>query len=489
MSLERVALASSYDLDDILEFEKALADAPDSKYGPLGQYFDTGRPIIVVRAPARLDCMGGIADYSGATVCELPLDRGVVLGIQARKDRQLVIHSHGIDRDGLIPDVTLSLDDLIKEDRRIRYDRIRQRLSRSPASSWAGYVAGVFPVLMKEQIVEQIPHGATIVLVGNVPLGAGISSSAAVEVATAYAVNLLYELGLDGFGIACLAQKVENHIVGAPCGIMDQVTSALGQEGRLLCLHCQPHDIQQHLPLPDDFHVIGINSNVKHHVGGSQYTSVRVGAFMGLTMILAHLRRTAGLGARVDPFGGYLCNIPSMEFDTAYRAMLPQAIEGQAFLSEYGETADPVTTVEADRSYMVCSRVEHPIYEHERVRDFISLLQAAQRTRLPQFFEMVGKLMYASDWSYTHRCGLGSPETAWIVREVRKLGPAAGFYGAKITGGGSGGTVAVAGDSRMFDHLEHLLVRYANETGITADLFSGASPGALQFGHVVYRKG
>ena len=91
-----------------------------------------------------------------------------------------------------------------------------------------------------------------------------------------------------------LAQMVENQIVGAPCGIMDQVTSALGQEGRLLCLHCQPHTIREHLSLPEDFHVIGINSNVKHHVGGMQYTSVRVGAFMGLAMIQAHLRQTTG---------------------------------------------------------------------------------------------------------------------------------------------------------------------------------------------------
>ena len=74
MSFERLSNPSVSDLDDVLEFEKALANASDSKYGALGTYFDTGRPIIVVRAPARLDCMGGIADYSGATVCELPLD-------------------------------------------------------------------------------------------------------------------------------------------------------------------------------------------------------------------------------------------------------------------------------------------------------------------------------------------------------------------------------------------------------------------------------
>ncbi|MDE2825117.1 MAG: GHMP kinase, partial [Gemmatimonadota bacterium] len=95
--------------------------------------------------------------------------------------------------------------------------------------------------------------------------------------------------------------------------------------------------------------------------------------------------------------------------------------------------------------------------------------------------------MYASDWSYTHRCGLGSAETAWIVRETRKLGVEAGFYGAKITGGGAGGTVAVAGNDRMFDHLDRLMESYGEATGIEAELFTGTSPGAFEFGHRVYR--
>ena len=488
MSLERIVSPSISDLNDVIEFEKALANGLGSMHGPLGDYFDAKHPIFIVRAPARLDCMGGIADYSGATVCELPLDRAVVLAIQGRRDRQVVIHSHGIDRDGLSPDVTLSLDTQGSSKRAIRYGRIREAFSETPGTSWAGYVAGIFPVLLKEGILDKVPHGATIVFTSNIPLGSGISSSAAVEIATVLGVNLLYDLNLEGLELARLAQIVENNIVGAPCGIMDQVTSVLGREGEFLCLHCQPHDIKQHLPLPKDFHVIGMNSNVKHHVGGAQYTSVRVGAFMGLGMILAHLRKTAGLCKQDDPFGGYLCNIPPQEFDAGYRMNLPKSITGRTFLNRYGETPDPVTTVQSEQSYMVRSRVEHPIYEHARVQKFIGLLESSHRTGLDVFLEMAGKLMYASDWSYAHRCGLGAPETAWIVREVRKLGPNAGFYGAKITGGGAGGTVAIAGNSRMFDHLEQLVVRYTNATGLKADLFTGTSPGALQFGHGVFRK-
>lgn len=484
MPLKRVT-DCKYELEDVIEFEKALAGARDSKHGSFDDYFTRGAPIFVVRAPARLDCMGGIADYSGATVCEMPLDRAVVLGIQAREDRKIVIHSEGVDAEGLMADVTIPLSEAASG-RGVNYEVLRQRFAESPATAWAGYVAGAFSVLRGEGLMKRFPHGATIVLVSNIPLGAGVSSSAALEVAAMQAVCLLYEIEIDEMRLASLAQMVENRIVGAPCGIMDQVTSALGREGRLLCLQCQPHTVQEHLALPEGLHLIGINSNVKHHVGGTQYTSVRVGAFMGLAMIQAHLKQVTCRSD--DPFNGYLCNISSFEFETGYRSLLPKKIRGRTFIKNHTDTPDPVTSIDPNFTYKVRSRVEHPIYEHERVESFIAHLKAADRTRQSAFLEGAGRFMYASDWSYTHRCGLGSPETSWIVREIKNMGPKAGFYGAKITGGGSGGTVAVAGNERMFDHLEHLLVRYANRTGIKGELFTGTSPGALEFGHVVYKK-
>ena len=86
---------------------------------------------------------------------------------------------------------------------------------------------------------------------------------------------------LDGVTLARLAQMVENRVVGAPCGIMDQMTSALGVANSLLLILCQPHEVQGTQALPDGVRVFGINSNVKHSVGGTAYTRARVAAFMG----------------------------------------------------------------------------------------------------------------------------------------------------------------------------------------------------------------
>ena len=471
---------------DAAAFEHALACAPDSPHGPLGTRFSVNRPIYVVRAPARLDCMGGVADYSGSLVCEMTLDRAVLMGVQARDDRKVVIHSAGVEALGMTPDVTLALDDLAPGRGDVDYEAIRRGLSKEPDAAWSAYVAGAFSVLQGEGHVDRFPHGATIVLVSDIPLRVGVSSSAALEIAAMHGLNLLYETNLDGMALAVLSQKVENYVVGAACGIMDQVACALGTRGRLLSLLCQPHAVQEEIPVPDGVHFIGINSGIRREIRGSRYTDSRIGAFMGLAIILDRLR--SGNGTAANPLPGYLCNISTAEYVDSYRSLLPSSITGRSFKRRYGDTPDPVTTVDPAVRYKVRSRVEHPVYEHRRVTEFTECIRQAGRTEPAGPLERAGRLMYASDWSYTHRCGLGSAETAWIVREIRKLGVGAGFYGAKITGGGAGGTVAVAGNDRMFDHLDGLLERYGESTGVEARLLAGTSCGAMEFGHRIYRR-
>ncbi|MCY3556184.1 MAG: GHMP kinase [Gemmatimonadetes bacterium] len=471
---------------DAAAFEHALACASDSPFGPLGTRFAAGKPIYVVRAPARLDCMGGIADYSGSLVCEMTLDRAVVMGIQSRDDRKVVVHSAGVDELGLSPDVTLALDDLAPGPGIVDYDTVKQLFSSTPESAWAAYVAGAFTVLQGEGHMDRFPHGATIVLGSNIPLRVGASSSAALEIATMHGLNLLYGINLDGMTLAVLSQKVENHVVGAACGIMDQVTCAMGTRGRLLSLLCQPHTMKEQIPIPDGLQFIGINSGIRREIKGARYTNSRIGAFMGLAILRDQLRSGNGVAAHLRP--GYLCNLSTSEYVRSCRSLLPSTISGRAFMRRYGTTPDPVTAVDPEVVYKVRSRVEHPVYEHRRVTDFTEYIRLSGSSEKPALLERAGRLMYASDWSYTHRCGLGSTETAWIVREIRKLGMKSGFYGAKITGGGAGGTVAVAGNDRMFDHLGPLLERYGEATGIEAEVLTGTSPGALEFGHRIYRR-
>ncbi len=303
-----------------------------------GRFFDGEGPVTAARAPGRLDVMGGIADYSGSLVLESPLAEAAKVGLQKRRDGLLRIRSLGIAREGLAEDCCIPLSDFYSGEGLIAYEAVRCLLTRSPQTRWAAYLAGAFYALLAEGLTGRFPCGANLLLSSDVPLGAGVSSSAAIEVAAMKAIASVFGIGMDGLTLARLCQVVENRVVGAPCGIMDQVTSALGEAGRLLILKCQPHDLLGQAPLPDGCRVMGINSHVKHSVGGSRYTRVRVAAFMGLKIL------TESVGD--DPWGGYLANIAPQEYRDRYARLLPSRIKGSEFLARYGETSDPVTAID-----------------------------------------------------------------------------------------------------------------------------------------------
>ena len=142
-----------------------------------------------------------------------------------------------------------------------------------------------------------------------------------------------------GSELARLCQMAENLVVGAPCGIMDQMTSALGRADALLALHCQPAEVKGFVELPPSIGFWGIDSGIRHAVSGSDYTSVRTGAFMGYRIIAheAGLRVTDrtddGVVQIDDPrWSGYLANITPEEFDRDFASRLPETMRGEDFL-------------------------------------------------------------------------------------------------------------------------------------------------------------
>jgi len=462
---------------DVRRFISALSTT-------LRGYFGQGFPIHVSRAPGRLDVMGGIADYSGSLVLEGTLAEATVCGVQLRNDRVVRIQSANAAAEGLEPEVSASLDDLLPGSGGDPYEVVRDRLAQDRRRGWVAYVAGVFSVLRAEGVLPRFERGATIAMQSDVPLGAGVSSSAALEVAAAMGLLAAYGLNVPGMRLAALCQIVENRVVGAPCGIMDQVTSLLGEAGGLLALRCQPHELEGTVALPSGIRVVGLDTHVKHAVGGSRYTDTRVGAFMGQRIISREMSERG----ESDTTRGYLCNLTPEEYVARWKDSLPSRMTGAAFLARYGKTNDPVTRVIPETTYMIRSRTEHPIYENARVESFREHLRRAGERGVHRVHgvheEMIhaGELMYASNWSYGSRCGMGSRETELVVRMVRRLGPEAGFYGAKITGGGSGGTVAILCKHDTDSALSRLAAEYEERTGRKPRLFLGTGPGALQFG-------
>lgn len=466
----------SNDVDELLDLLATPAGTGDAL--PHG-FFAPRRPLVVARAPGRLDVMGGIADYSGSLVLQLPLAEAALVAVQPADSAGWQVASlpqtpHDAPR--LVTFDSSVVRELLQSD----YAAARDRLRETPTRSWAAYIVGVLLVFARELGVEP-PRDLRILVSSRVPEAKGVSSSAALEVATLRAACALLGLQVEGTEAARLCQLAENLLVGAPCGIMDQMTSAVGRSDELLALLCQPAEVQGFVHLPSSVSVWGIDSGIRHAVSGSDYTSVRCGAFMGYR-ILADLAglpvrptdRQGAVHAEDSRWRGYLANVTAQEFEAEFASRLPSSMLGADFLQRYGGTTDRVTHVDAGRTYAIRQPTAHPIHEHARVRRFRELL--GQPPDASIMTEM-GQLMYASHASYS-ACGLGSEGTDRLVELVRRAGPSAGLFGAKITGGGSGGTVAVLGWSDAGPAVQEIAQRYAAETGHALCIFSGSSPGA-----------
>lgn len=207
---------------------------------------------LTVQAPGRVNLIGEHTDYNDGFVLPCAIDYATVVSCAKRDDRQIRVIA--VDCDG--EQDIFSLDEPI--------------LSH-PTQQWSNYVRGVV-----KHLQQRDPHfgGADLVLSGDVPQGAGLSSSASLEVAVGKAIQTLYHLPLDNVALALNGQEAENQFVGCNCGIMDQLISALGKDNHALLIDCRSLGTRA-VPMPDNVAVVIINSNVKRGLVDSEYNARR----------------------------------------------------------------------------------------------------------------------------------------------------------------------------------------------------------------------
>ena len=265
---------------------------------------------------------------------------------------------------------------------------------------------------------------------------------------------------------------------------MDQITVTSGRQGKLTHILCRPGSIMGEIDVPQGTAFVGINSMVKHSVAGAEYGDVRIGAFMG-KRIINEIRTENGQ----TPIP-YLTELDADSFEKNYRDALPETMIGSEFLTEYKSHDDPITEIQPDAVYRVLGPASHPIHENQRVLKFMDHLKVAASSQNEDAAIAAGECMFGAHDSYRDNCLLSVPEVDFIVDAVRTRGPQQGLYGAKITGGGSGGTVAVFGRKKALAREVPAIAReYKRLTGLDADIFDGTSPGAIEFGSFRYTFG
>lgn len=389
-------------------------------------------------APGRLDFMGGVADYSGSLVLEMPIRATTRVAITPTREDVLRLHSAENGR-AEIPFAELR-GALARE---AGDEELRALLDAAGAPFWARYPAGCLLVFCRAK--GWLPEGGlSFEIRSDVPQGMGVSSSAALEVATLRALAAMAGVGFAGTELAHLGQRAENRLVEAPCGLMDQLTCAYGRPGYLLPILCRPDEIGAPLPLPGGARVVGWPSGVKHAVSESPYARARAATFMG-KKLLEH---------RAGRAWNHAAEIPPSLYARRVEA-LPERLTGAEFLATGLPVDDPLSTVQPETVYPVRAALRFPVEENFRCSLAAALLSSTTGQNREAALSLIGELMLQSHAGYS-AMGLGSPETDRMVDALIDLGPPAGIYGARVSGGGSGGTVVVLLDERAVPTLERL---------------------------------
>ena len=373
----------------------SMSDRPHTPQSPHRTMIDSLRAHFTARfgdaqqmraamAPGRVNLMGDHTDYNDGLVLPMTVDRGVYVGIRERTDGEARLYS-------------------------VHYDEL---LEYGPASCpspepghWSSYVVGVIEELRRQGLIRS---GFEAVIDGNLAAGAGLSSSAALEVATVTALQGLFGFRLTPVGAVTLCQQVEHRYAGVLCGIMDQFASRLGRQGRALLLDCRSLEYE-HIPVElGDARIVIADSRVERSLSGSDYNARREECAQALNILRS-----------VDE-GLHSLRDLSLEVLDAFSDRLPPPLR---------------------------RRCRHVITENQRVRDAASALSSG---RLDAF----GQIMYASHASLRDDYAVSCPELDLLVELAHTT---AGVFGARMTGAGFGGcTVTLVNSDSVTAFIETL---------------------------------
>ena len=353
-----------------------------------------GTKARIFCAPGRVNLIGEHTDYNDGFVMPAAIGFYTWVAAARRPDRDLRAYSDLYDQK-----ITLSLDEL----------------SGPPRRHWSDFIRGVAATL---QDAGHKLSGANLVIHGEVPLGAGLSSSASLEVAVALALTNIAEIDVPRLALVKLCQQAEHKYVGTRCGIMDQFAVSFGQARNALLLDCRSLEYRL-LALPQDLRLVICNSMVRHELASGEYNLRRADCETGVRLLQARLPEVSALR--------------DIEIEDLER-------------------------FELDLPEQVYRRCRHVVTENRRVLQAATALEATDA-------EQFGQLMYQSHTSLREDYEVSCKELDLLVALASAI---RGVYGARMTGGGFGGcTVNLVRADCAAEFQNQIAQAYAKETGIS----------------------
>jgi len=347
----------------------------------------------IFRSPGRVNIIGEHTDYNNGFVLPAAIDKAVYVGISRRDDDQIFLYSEEFNEEHNTDLVTVMPTD----------------------KQWPNYILGVVDQ-MKKRGYEI--HGFTLNLDGDVPVGAGLSSSAAVECSVAFALNEIFELGIEKEELAEIGQKAEHTYAGVMCGIMDQFASVFGKEDHVIRLDCQSLEYE-YVPLQlKGYKLVLLNTNVKHSLASSEYNTRREECAEGVRLI--------------NEGGGEITSLRDATIDMLDRAVKPA-----------NET--------------VYRRCKYVVEENQRL---LSACDALQNGDL----KTLGQKMYGSHDGLSKEYEVSCKELDFLVDAVRTNPD---VLGARMMGGGFGGcTINIVKEEAIDGLVSELQGQYKEAMGL-----------------------
>ncbi|MEK5379733.1 galactokinase [Niallia sp. FSL W8-0635] len=353
-------------------------------------------------APGRVNLIGEHTDYNGGHVFPCALSIGTTAIVRKRKDRMIQFYSTNFTQLGVLK---VSLDKLV-------YDQ---------ADDWANYPKGVIAIL--EQHGYKLDSGFDVLYEGKIPNGAGLSSSASIEVVTAIMLNELYSLSIDRISLVKMCQQAENEFIGVSCGIMDQFAIGMGKEKHAILLDCDKLDYT-YSPLDlEDASLIIANTNKRRGLADSKYNERR---------------------------GECERALKDLQEDLDIRSL------GELTPVEFDRNAHLIKQ-DVDRR-----RAKHAVYENARTIEAVKKLQAGDITAFGQLMN-ASHISLRDDYEVTGKELDALVEAAWEQE---------GVIGSRMTGAGFGGcTISIVNNEYIDAFIETVGGKYEEQTGLKADFY------------------
>ena len=368
------------------------------------------------RAPGRVNLIGEHTDYNDGFVLPMAIEHETIVAGRVRTDRRIRVH-------------TLNLNRSAEFDLDVPHEPKRER-----GEGWTGYVEGMARSLEQDLRHDGARlHGADLLLISDVPVGAGLSSSAALEISVGFALLSLAGIEIDRTRLALAGQRAEHEFTGARTGIMDQFIAARGRTGHALLIDCRSLDAVP-VPLDTEACVIAIcDTGVKHSLASSEYNRRREECEEGVRLLAEFM---PGIRALRD------VTVPEFE---EYEARLPEVVR---------------------------RRCRHVVTENDRTLEAVAALREGR-------LRTAGELMYASHASLRDDYAVSCRELDVMVEAASHI---TGVYGARMTGGGFGGcTVNLVERAAIDKFRETIAIEYRRATNRDAAIYvSSAAAGASE---------